>query len=107
MPSPTTTTAVLLLRMTAADDDEDKDDELPLHMTKELEDLQYQLSLIEALEERNRAQLDSFVDAQDQWDSLSSDEQELLTSKTALEARLEELMATLVNSWMGQRSRDG
>ena len=57
--------------------------------------LQSQLSLIEALEERNKAQLDSFVDEQDQWDSLEEEEQELLLQKNAIVARIEELSKEL------------
>ena len=49
-----------------------------------LEVLQAQLTYIEALEERNKAQLDSFVDEQDQWESLEPFEQELLLSKNAV-----------------------
>jgi hypothetical protein len=39
---------------------------LPEHVAHEMDDLKYQISLIEALEERNKAQLDSFIDEQDQ-----------------------------------------
>jgi hypothetical protein len=56
-----------------------------------LEDLQAQLSYIEALEERNKAQLDSFVDEQDQWNSLEPFEQELLRSKQSILEQMESL----------------
>jgi hypothetical protein len=56
-----------------------------------LEDLQAQLSYIEALEERNKAQLDSFVDEQDQWNSLEPFEQELLRSKESILEQMESL----------------
>lgn len=39
---------------------------LPEHVAHEMDDLKYQIPLIEALEERNKAQLDSFIDEQDQ-----------------------------------------
>ena len=92
------------------DDDDGRNDDPdvpPAHMQQELQDLQYQLSLIQALEERNRAQLDSFVDAAQQWESLSPDEKALLTSKAALEQRCDTIMMELVNSWVGRKSVDG
>ena len=76
-------------------------------LQEELERLQHQMSLIEALEERNKAQLDSFVDEQDQWDSLEPDERELLQQKPALQQRTESLVSELVNGWMGQKSMEG
>ena len=91
------------------DDDDDVSDnaDLPARVQQEMQDLQYQLSLIEALEERNRAQLDSFIDEQDQWESLAAEEQQLLQNKQTLEERLEELLSQLVNDWMGRKSLDG
>lgn len=56
-----------------------------------LEELQAQLSYIEALEERNKAQFDSFVDEQDQWESLEPFEQELLLSKDSVVEQIEKL----------------
>lgn len=82
-------------------------DVIPAHIQHVLDDLQYQLSLIEALKGRNRAQLDSFVNANDQCVSLSADEKALLNSKDALEDRLEEIIADLINSGMGWKSLDG
>lgn len=73
----------------------------------ELEELQQRYSWIEALEERNNAQLQSFIDQQHQWDSLEPDEQLLLTSKPQIEARMQELAVELVQLWMGQKSMDG
>ena len=73
----------------------------------EWDELQERLSLMEALEARNEAQLDSFVDAQDQWDSLEPEERELLESKPQVEARMEVLAEQLVQLWMGQKSLDG
>ena len=77
------------------------------YLESELEYLQQQLQYIEALEERNKALLESFVDEQDQWDSLEESERQLLSSKTAIESRIEELLSDLVNGWMGQKSMDG
>jgi hypothetical protein len=54
-----------------------------------MESLQQQLQLIEALEERNRAQLDSFLDEQDQWESLDPHEQQLLLSRERIEREME------------------
>jgi hypothetical protein len=55
--------------------------------------LQEQLVYIEALEERNKAQLDSFVDEQDQWESMEDFERELLSSKEDIAKQLEELLS--------------
>ncbi|CAJ1956662.1 unnamed protein product [Cylindrotheca closterium] len=73
----------------------------------ELERLQEQLSLIEALEERNKAQLDSFVDEDDQWNSLEEYEKELLNCKDKLVERMDILAEQMVMLWMGQKSQDG
>ena len=73
----------------------------------ELERLQEQLSLIEALEARNEAQLDSFVDKEDQWNSLENEERTLLESKDAVVQRLDILGEQLVQLWMGQKSMEG
>jgi hypothetical protein len=69
----------------------------------EVEQLQERLTWIEALEARNQAQLESFVDVQDQWDSLEPEERQLLESKQKMEILAEEL----VQLWMGQKSMDG
>jgi hypothetical protein len=66
------------------DDDETRDTTLEL--------LQNQLVYIQALEERNKAQLDSFVDEEDQWESMEDYEKELLSSKEELEKQLNELL---------------
>ena len=67
--------------------DSDSDQMIPTT----LEELQVQLSYIEALEERNKAQLDSFVNEQDQWESLEPFEQELLLSKEEVLKQIEKL----------------
>jgi hypothetical protein len=46
-----------------------------------IECLQNQLQYIAALQERNKSQLESFIDEQDQWDSMENEEQQLLLSK--------------------------
>ena len=73
----------------------------------ELERLQQNLALIEALEERNRAQLDSFIDEEDQWNSLEDDERELLESKDSTIEHLDKLTEELLRLWMGAKSMDG
>jgi len=73
----------------------------------ELERLQNQLSLIEALESRNASQLESFVDEQDQWESMEPEERQLLTSKLDILERLETLTQELVQLWMGAKSQEG
>ena len=74
---------------------------------EELESLQNQLTLIEALEERNKSQLESFVDEQDQWESLEEEERQLLESKSAITQRMETLAEELVQLWMGAKSHKG
>ena len=70
----------------------------------ELETLQQTLSSIEALEERNKAQIESFVDEDDQWDSLEDFERELLSSKTEVAERMEKIAEELLQMWMGANS---
>lgn len=71
------------------DDDDDKDN--AENTAETLESLQNTLSLIEAVEERNTAQLDSFVDKDAQWESLEPYERDLLSSKEEVVKRLAEL----------------
>mmetsp|Transcript_2142 Transcript_2142/g.5677 ORF Transcript_2142/g.5677 Transcript_2142/m.5677 type:complete len:141 (-) Transcript_2142:1206-1628(-) len=66
-----------------SDDDDDNET---------IDAIQNQLTYIEALEARNKAQLGSFVDEEDQWESLEDFERELLLSKEDLTVRLEELL---------------
>ena len=74
---------------------------------EELENLQQQLALIESLEQRNEAQLDSFVDEQDQWESLEPEEQDLLRSKDEIVERMDQITTELLQLWMGAKSQDG
>lgn len=74
---------------------------------EELERLQHTLASIEALEERNKAQLDSFVDEEDQWNSLEEFERELLESKEEIEERMEKMAEELLQMWMGAKSMEG
>jgi len=76
-------------------------------VTEEMENLQNQLHYIEALEERNKAQLMSFVDEKDQWDSMEQDERDLMSKKDILANRLEKLTEELVGMWMGGKSVEG
>lgn len=70
------------------DDDDVEDDSLLLR----LEGLQNELMWIEALEERNLAQLDSFVDVQHQWESLDNAEKELLSRKQSVLVDIDKIM---------------
>lgn len=74
---------------------------------EELEGLQEQMSLIEALEERNKAQLESFLDEEDQWNSLEEYEKNLLNSKDQIMERMDLLAEQMIMLWMGQKSQDG
>lgn len=69
--------------------------------------LQEQLSLIEALEARNEAQLDSFIDAEDQWNSMEEEERSLLESKEGIIEKMELLAEEMMMLWMGQKSQNG
>ena len=74
---------------------------------EELEKLQHQLTLIEAIEERNKAQIYSFIDEEDQWNSMEEWEQELLSSKDALTQRMEQMTEELVLMFMGEKAKNG
>jgi hypothetical protein len=82
-------------------------DEPPNAIAIEMESLQQQLTFIEALEERNKAQIDSFIDEQDQWNSMEEHERQLLQSKVKIEKRLEQLTSELVALWIGEKSIEG
>lgn len=62
---------------------------------KELAILENDLVFVEAIEERNKAQIESFVDEQDQWDSMTEWEQNLLLNKESHIKRIEELKKRL------------
>mmetsp|Transcript_21796 Transcript_21796/g.32192 ORF Transcript_21796/g.32192 Transcript_21796/m.32192 type:complete len:131 (+) Transcript_21796:231-623(+) len=68
---------------------EDMDDETELAI------LQNDVVWIEAIEERNKAQLESFNNEQDQWDSMTDWEQDLLTNKESHMKRIEVLTKRL------------
>ena len=88
-------------------DDSDDGSEPKSALEQELEDLQNQLALIEAMEERNKSQLESFIDAQDQWDSMEEEERQFLLQKDSIVQRMEEIAEDLVKIWMGAKSMDG
>lgn len=73
----------------------------------ELERLQSTMASIEALEERNKAQLESFVDEEDQWESLEDFERELLESKPRVVKEMEQIAEELMQLWMGAKSMEG
>jgi hypothetical protein len=64
--------------------------------------LEGQLALIEALEARNEAQLGSFIDQQNQRDSLEEEERQLLQSKDVILLRRIEVLLSqaLIQMWM-------
>ena len=59
---------------------------------EEKEILENELMLIEAIEERNNAQIDSFVDEQDQWESMDEGERQLLLSKDQILQKLHNII---------------
>lgn len=84
-----------------------EDDQPTNSIEEELNRMQNTLSAIEALEERNTAQLDSFVDEEDQWDSLEEYERELLQSKEAVVQRMDTMAEELLQMWLGAKSIEG
>jgi len=101
----------VFLSPTEADDadrvEDDSSSSSSTGIEEELEKLQHQLTLIEALEERNKAQIESFIDEEDQWNSLEEWEQELLSSKETLTQRMEQLTEELVLMFMGEKAKNG
>ena len=81
--------------------------DLELVLQQELESLKNQLVYIQALEERNEAQIDSFIDKQHQWESLEEEERHLLESKDGIVNRMEVLTEELIQLWMGAKSNSG
>jgi len=84
-----------------------EDDQPTNPIEEELNHMQNTLSTIEAIEERNKAQLDSFVDEEDQWDSLEEYERELLQSKEAVVQRMDTMAEELLQMWLGAKSIEG
>ena len=60
-----------------------------------------------SLQERNKAQLDSFVDEEHQWESMEEDERILLSSKEGIIQKMDDLAEELVMLFMGQKMKDG
>jgi hypothetical protein len=102
--APIPTTFVLYM---SKEPEPDSQDDTGSPIEQEIERLQGQLALIEALKTRNEAQLGSFIDQQDQWDSLEEEERQLLQSKDVILQRMEVLTEELIQMWMGQKSMDG
>ena len=96
-----------LLQSSSSSEEEELDSSDMHPIEQQIEDLQSKLSTIEALEERNAAQIDSFIDAEDQWKSLEEWERTLLSEKEEIVEQLEVLGEELVQLWMGVKSREG
>jgi len=96
-----------LSRLCMSGGNEDDDPSSRTGIEEELERLQNQLSLIEAIEERNRAQLESFVDKKNQWESLEEDERVLLSSKDEILKKMEVLSEEIVMLFIGQKVKNG
>jgi len=65
--------------------------EFPGEVKLVLEELENELLLIEAIEERNRAQIYSFIDEQDQWDAMEENERDLLLRKDIILEQIDKL----------------
>ena len=68
-----------------------------LQLKKEEEDLQNELHYIQALVQRNKAQLGSFVDEKHQWESQSEEDRYFLTRKPMVTKRLKEVRLKLTS----------
>jgi hypothetical protein len=101
----TLSSRILTLCQVAANDSDEGEPKSGIEA--ELGRLQEQLSLIEALEARNKAQLDSFVDEEDQWNSMEKEERNLLKSKDSIDEKMEFLTEQMIMLWIGQKSQDG
>ena len=88
-------------------DDGEKSENIATSIEEELENLQQMLTYIEALEARNESQLESFIDEEDQWNSMEEDERELLKNKENIVKKLDVLTTELMQMWMGAKSMDG
>ena len=91
--SSSTSTSTTLLSSSVENNENDNENESNKTEDNEIliSSLQNTLCSIEALEERNTAQIQSFIDEKDQWESLELYEQELLSSKEEILKRLSEL----------------
>eukprot|EP01083_Nonionella_stella_P069863 186509_1 len=88
-------------------DDGEKTENIATSIEEELENLQQMLTYIEALEARNESQIESFIDEEDQWNSMEEDERELLKNKENIVKKLDVLTTELMQMWMGAKSMDG
>lgn len=69
--------------------------ELPTDLKTEEEQLQQELHYIEAIEQRNEAQLGSFIDAKHQWEFQSQEDRDMLLNKNYIVQRLEKIREIL------------
>ena len=83
---------------TNTDDDKNNNDNIDSNNDGRKQELQNQLDWISAIEERNAAQIDSFIDEQDQWDSMEEWERELLTEKRNIQKQFDELLSSSSSS---------
>ena len=65
------------------------------NLLREKDELEYEYQRIVALEQRNEAQLESFVDEEAQWEALTTEEQALLNSKESVLSCLDSLKEVL------------
>ena len=66
-----------------------------LNLKKEKQELEDELQLIWAIEQRNEAQIGSFVDEEAQWESMSDEERQLLSRKPFVEECIDALNEVL------------
>ena len=66
-------------------------------LKKEEEDLQNELHYIQALVQRNKAQLGSFIDEKHQWEKQSEEDRYFLTRKPFVKKRLAEVRLKLTS----------
>ena len=65
------------------------------NLRQELSDLEYLVQVFEALRQRNKAQLGSFIDEAHQWRSMPQFERDILTNSTVVIERIERIEEAL------------
>ena len=74
---------------------QDREENQTENLKREKQELEDELQLIWAIEQRNEAQLGSFVDEEAQWLSMSDEERQLLTRKPFVEECIDALNQVL------------
>jgi len=74
-------------------------------LMKEYDALQNELQYIYALEQRNEAQLGSFVSVEAQWMAQDEDDRVMLRKKKSVELRMEEILKSIRDQYPNEARR--